>query len=248
MPSNAISTLRHLAIIMDGNRRWAQQRGLPSAAGHLAGVYAIRTMVRECSDRGIEFLTLFAFSTENWKRSSFEVTCLMDLLRKYLISDVPDMQQRGVRFRMVGDRTRLDPGIQDLLAFAESATRNNQKVHLTLAINYGGRWDMLQAAQAWQAAHPGESLEALEEADLSAYLSTAFAPEPDLLMRTGGESRVSNFMLWQTAYSEMFFTDILWPEMSAQVLDQAIAWYGRCDRRFGGESTQTQRLFSLQAS
>ena len=176
MPSNAISTLRHLAIIMDGNRRWAQQRGLPSAAGHLAGVYAIRTMVRECSDRGIEFLTLFAFSTENWKRSSFEVACLMDLLRKYLISDVPDMQQRGVRFRMVGDRTRLDPGIQNLLAFAESATRNNQKVHLTLAINYGGRWDMLQAAQAWQAAHSGESLEALEEADLSAYLSTAFAP------------------------------------------------------------------------
>jgi undecaprenyl diphosphate synthase len=248
MQPNAHTLARHLAIIMDGNRRWAQRRGLPAVAGHLAGVYAIRTMVRECSDRGIEFLTLFAFSTENWKRSSFEVACLMDLLRKYLISDVPDMKSRGVRFRMVGDRTRLEPGIQDLLAFAERATAKNSKVHLTLAINYGGRWDMLQAAQAWQAAHPGESLEALEEADLSAYLSTAFAPEPDLLMRTGGESRVSNFMLWQTAYSEMFFTDVLWPEMNAGVLDQAIDWYGRCDRRFGGEPTQTPRIFSLQAS
>jgi undecaprenyl diphosphate synthase len=248
MPSDAPTLPRHLAIIMDGNRRWARQRSLPAAAGHLAGVYAIRAMVRECSDRGIEFLTLFAFSTENWKRSTFEVACLMDLLRKYLVSDVPDMQNRGVRFRMVGDRTRLDPGIQDLLSFAESATKNNHKVHLTLAINYGGRWDMLQAAQAWQAAHPGESLEALGETDLNAYLSTAFAPDPDLLMRTGGESRVSNFMLWQTAYSEIFFTNVLWPEMNASVLDQAIAWYGRCDRRYGGEPTQTARIFSLQAS
>jgi len=227
MPLDQQTTPQHLAIIMDGNRRWAQQRSLPAAAGHLAGVYAIRTMVRECSDRGIEFLTLFAFSTENWKRSSFEVACLMDLLRNYLISDVPDMQNRGVRFRMVGDRTRLDPGIQKLLAFAEAATSKNHKVHLTLAINYGARWDMLQAAQAWQAAHPGESLEALEEADLSAFLSTAFAPEPDLLIRTGGESRISNFMLWQLAFAELYFSKVMWPDFNSTELDRALHTFAR---------------------
>ena len=222
MPLDQQTTPQHLAIIMDGNRRWAQQRSLPAAAGHLAGVYAIRTMVRECSERGIEFLTLFAFSTENWKRSSFEVAYLMDLLRNYLISDVPDMQNRGVRFRMVGDRTRLDPGIQELLAFAEATTSKNHKVHLTLAINYGARSDLLQAAQAWQAAHPDESLEALEEADLCAFLSTAFAPEPDLLIRTGGESRISNFMLWQLAFAELYFSKLMWPDFNSAELDRAL--------------------------
>jgi len=248
MAKSASAMPQHLAIIMDGNRRWAKRRGLPSSAGHLAGVYAIRSMVRECSDRGIPYLTLFAFSTENWKRSAFEVACLMGLLRKYLQSDVPDMQARGVRFRMVGQRAKLDRGIQELLTLAETATAHNDTIHLTLAINYGGRWDLLQAIQAWQTANPSQTLEALDEAALSAQICTAFAPDPDLLIRTGGESRVSNFMLWQMAYSELFFTNALWPEMNADVLDQALAWYQTCDRRFGGNSGQHAPQFALQAS
>ncbi|HAL39423.1 MAG TPA: di-trans,poly-cis-decaprenylcistransferase [Polaromonas sp.] len=228
---------QHIAIIMDGNRRWAKQFGMPAALGHANGARRVRSIVQACADRGVRFITLFAFSTENWQRPPDEVSSLMGLLALYLRKEVSDMNAKGVRLKVVGDTSDFDVKIQALIRDAQEKTAHNDTITLTIAANYGGRWDVVQAVKSWQAAHPGEPVDAMDEASLAAHLGLAYAPDPDLLIRTGGESRISNFMLWQLAYTEMFFTDVLWPSFTADELDQAIAWYGMRDRRFGGTST-----------
>ena len=227
---------QHVAIIMDGNRRWATKRSLPRALGHASGARRVRQIVEACSARGVRYLTLFAFSTENWQRPADEVTSLMGLLVHYLQKEVSDMHASGVRLKVVGDLSRFDQRLQNLMASAQALTAHNSKITLTIAANYGGRWDMMQAVQAWQAANPALTVAAMDEAALRPHLSMAYAPDPDLLMRTGGESRVSNFLLWQMAYTELFFTDTLWPDFTPQVLDEALQWYRSRDRRFGASS------------
>ena len=228
---------QHIAIIMDGNRRWAKQFGLPTALGHANGARRVRGIVQACSDLGVRYLTLFAFSTENWQRPQDEVSGLMSLLALYLKKEVKNMSAKGVCFKVVGDISGFDSRMQALIRDAQDNTAHNDRITLTIAANYGGRWDILQAVKSWQAAHPSETVDTMDEACLSDHLSLAYAPNPDLLIRTGGESRISNFMLWQMAYTELFFTDVLWPSFTPKVLNQAIAWYGMCDRRFGGVST-----------
>jgi len=227
---------QHIAIIMDGNRRWAKQRFMPTALGHAAGAKRVREIVQACNDIGIPHLSVFAFSTENWKRPADEVTGLMGLFMTYLQKEVDNMNANGVRLKIVGDTSRFDDKLQALIASAQAQTAANTQITLTVAANYGGRWDMVQAAKAWQQAHPGQDLHNLTEETLTPYLSTAYAPEVDLLIRTGGESRISNFMLWQSAYAEMFFTNDLWPEFSPKRLQEAIAWFAQRDRRFGSSA------------
>ena len=221
---------------MDGNRRWAKKRFMPAALGHAAGAKRVRDIVRACSDMGVAHLSLFAFSTENWKRPEEEISSLMGLFMTYLQKEVDGMNANGVRLSLVGDKSRFPLAMQELIRKAELQTAQNTKITLTVCANYGGRWDVIQATKAWQKAHPDESLEALTEEALAAHLSTAYAPEVDLLIRTGGEFRVSNFMLWQAAYAEMFFTDDLWPEFSPERLQQAVAWFAGRDRRFGSSA------------
>jgi undecaprenyl diphosphate synthase len=233
----AKSTLpQHIAIIMDGNRRWAKNKFMPAAVGHAAGAKRVRDIVKACAEMGVAHLSIFAFSTENWKRPADEVTSLMNLFMTYLQKEVDNMNDNGVRLKVVGDKTRFAPTLQDLIARAETQTANNIRITLTVCANYGGRWDMLQATRAWQQAHPDQTLQSLTEEGLAPYLSTAYAPEIDLLIRTGGESRVSNFMLWQAAYAELFFTDDLWPNFSPARLQEAIAWFAGRDRRFGSSA------------
>lgn len=227
---------KHIAIIMDGNRRWAKKRLLPAAVGHAAGARQVREVVKSCVELGVPNLSLFAFSTENWKRPPEEVSSLMSLFMTYLQKEVNSMNANGVRLKVAGDKARFAPVLQDLISRAEEQTANNTRITLTVCANYGGRWDMLQAVKAWQKAHTGQSVDTIDQDSLASYLSTAYAPEVDLLIRTGGESRVSNFMLWQAAYAELFFTDVLWPEFSAQHLHQAIAWFAGRDRRFGSSA------------
>jgi undecaprenyl diphosphate synthase len=227
---------QHIAIIMDGNRRWAKRRFMPAALGHAAGAKQVRDIVKICAEMGVDHLSLFAFSTENWKRPEEEVSSLMGLFMSYLQKEVNSMNDSGVRLKVVGDKSRFAPALQDLIDRAEQQTADNTRITLTVCANYGGRWDMVQAAQAWQQAHPGQNLQAMTEDTLAPYLSTAYAPEVDLLIRTGGESRISNFMLWRAAYAEMFFTDDLWPDFSPARLKEAIAWFANRDRRFGSSA------------
>lgn len=228
--------LDHIAIVMDGNRRWARQRGLPVALGHAYGARCVRSVVQACVNRGIRYLTLFAFSTENWQRPVGEVSAIIRLLTLYLQKEVRDMNEKGVCFKVIGDTSSFSSRIQALIHDVQAHTAYNETITLTVAVNYGGRWDMVQAAKAWQAAHPGESMDAMDESGLATHLSTSYAPNPDLFIRTGGELRISNFLLWQLAYTELYFTDVLWPAFTEDVLDQAIAAYGVRDRRFGGAS------------
>ena len=221
---------------MDGNRRWAKKRFMPAALGHAAGAKQVRDIVKTCAEMGIPHLSLFAFSTENWKRPADEVSSLMGLFTTYLQKEVDSMNTNGVCLKVVGDKSRFAPVLQELIARAEQQTAQNTRITLTVCANYGGRWDMVQAAQAWQQAHPGQSLHEMTEAQLASYLSTAYAPEVDLLIRTGGESRVSNFMLWQAAYAELFFTDDLWPDFSPTRLKEAMVWFAGRDRRFGSSA------------
>jgi undecaprenyl diphosphate synthase len=237
-PSFGKTAPQHIAIVMDGNRRWAREHGLPVAVGHANGARKVRSVVQDCSDRGVRHLTLFAFSTENWRRPQEEVSSLMGLLALYLQKEVKDMNSKGVRLRVIGDASRFDKRIQALIRDAEANTAHNDTINLTIAANYGGRQDIVSGVKAWQAANPGLSINDLDEESLRPHLSLPGAPEPDLLIRTGGESRVSNFMLWQMAYTEMFFTDVLWPGFSARVLDDAINWFGSRDRRFGSSSPE----------
>jgi undecaprenyl diphosphate synthase len=227
---------QHIAIIMDGNRRWASQRFMPAALGHAAGAKRVRDIVKSCVQQGIPHLSLFAFSTENWKRPEEEVSSLMSLFMTYLQKEVNNMNANGVRLKLVGDKSRFSEAMQDLIARAEATTAKNQAITLTVCANYGGRWDVIQAAQAWQQAHPGQSLQDLTEEGLAQHLSTAYAPEVDLLIRTGGESRISNFMLWQAAYAELYYTDDLWPDFTPKRLGKAIEWFQQRDRRFGSSA------------
>ncbi|HEY1328202.1 MAG TPA: polyprenyl diphosphate synthase [Casimicrobiaceae bacterium] len=233
---------RHVAIIMDGNGRWAKQRLLPRVAGHKRGVEAVRATVRASIERGVQFLTLFAFSSENWRRPADEVTILMELFLRALEQEVVKLHNNAIRFRVAGDVTRFDKRIRELVAAGEALTENNTRLTLTIAANYGGRWDVAQAARAYYAAHP-EALDMrrpLEVEALEPYLAMSYAPEPDLFVRTGGEQRISNFLLWQLAYTELYFTDMLWPDFDAAALDAAIASYRERERRFGRTSEQLQ--------
>jgi len=228
---------RHVAIIMDGNGRWARRRFLPRVAGHKQGVETLRAVVKACIERGIEFLTVFAFSSENWRRPAEEVAFLMDLFVSALNSEVERLHRNGVRLRVAGDLSRFEPRLHKLIEQAEGRTAGNTRLTLTIAANYGGRWDILQAVNRLARSHP-EKAGNWTEADLTPYLAMAYAPEPDLFIRTGGEQRISNFMIWQLAYTELFMTDLLWPEFDAAALDVAIASFRKRERRFGRTSEQ----------
>ena len=231
---------RHVAIIMDGNGRWAQRRRLPRIAGHRRGVEAVRSTVRACAERGIEFLTLFAFSSENWRRPAEEVALLMKLFKSALESEVEKLHANAVRVKVVGDTSRFDPAIRALIERADALTAENRRLTLTVAANYGGRWDIMQAMSRLledRKLAPG----AVDEALFSPYLAMSYAPEPDLFIRTGGEQRISNFLLWQLAYTELYFTETLWPDFDALALDEAIASYRNRERRFGRTSEQLAR-------
>lgn len=221
---------------MDGNRRWAKKRFMPAALGHAAGAQRVRDIVKACGEIGIPELSLFAFSTENWKRPEEEVSSLMGLFMTYLKKEIKNMNNNGVRFRVLGDTSRFSSTLQDLIVEAELKTCDNTVITLNVCANYGGRWDMIQATKAWQKANPTLTLEALTEETLKPFLSTAGAPEVDLLIRTGGESRVSNFLLWQAAYAELFFCDELWPDFSPAALEKALTWFASRDRRFGSSA------------
>ena len=233
----SVAVPQHVAIIMDGNGRWARKRFLPRFAGHRRGVETVRDSVKYCLGRGIKYLTLFAFSSENWRRPAEEVSLLMQLFMRALQQEVSKLDSNGVRLRIVGDLSRFDSTLQSLILAAEQQTAGNDQLTLTLAVNYGGRWDILQAVNRLALAHP-ETSGAWCEADLTPYLAMSFAPEPDLFIRTGGEQRISNFLLWQLAYTELYFTDILWPEFDSAAFADAIASYQRRERRFGRTSEQ----------
>ena len=236
IPSTA-AVPRHVAIIMDGNGRWAKKRFLPRVGGHRKGVEAVREVVKACIERGIEYLTLFAFSSENWRRPPEEVTFLMQLFLRSLEQEVEKLHRNEIRFKVVGDLSAFDPRIVELVRQGESLTKDNKRLTLTVAANYGGRWDILQAAERCRLEDP---VAPVTEERLSRFLSMSYAPEPDLFIRTGGEQRVSNFLLWQLAYTELFFTDALWPDFGAESLGAAIASYNRRERRFGRTSEQLQ--------
>lgn len=227
----------HLAVIMDGNGRWAKKRFLPRVAGHVKGVDTLRDLVRHCLDKGIRYLTVFAFSSENWRRPQDEVSLLMQLFVKALQQEVERMSRRNVRLRVVGDLSRFDPLLRSLVAKAEADTASNTALDLTIAANYGGRWDIMQAVNRLAGEKP-ESAGQWSEDDLEPYLAMHFAPEPDLFIRTGGEERISNFLLWQLAYTEFYFTPTLWPDFDAGELDKAIDSYQHRERRFGRTSEQ----------
>jgi undecaprenyl diphosphate synthase len=238
---------RHVAIIMDGNGRWAKKRHLPRFAGHRRGVEAVRDIVKACSERGVGYLTLFAFSSENWRRPPEEVALLMQLFIAALENEVQKLHRNGIRLKLIGDQSRFDRKIQSLIAEGERLTAGNTGLTLTIAANYGGRWDMLQALNRFAREQGNGQGSAFQEADLAPYLSMSYAPEPDLFIRTGGEQRVSNFLLWQLAYTELYFTDTLWPDFDAAALDAAFASYRRRERRFGRTSEQLEET-SLPAA
>jgi undecaprenyl diphosphate synthase len=220
---------------MDGNNRWARREGFPGAAGHRAGAEVVREIIEACEARGIRYLTLFAFSSENWGRPRSEVRALLALLSRYLRNEVAKLQSDGVQLRVIGRRDRFSPRLQRLIADAEAATASGERATLTLALDYGGRWDMTQVARSIardiQAGALG--LEDIDDALISSRLSTATLPDPDLCIRTAGETRVSNFLLWQFAYAEFWFTEVLWPDFDPSVLDLALADYAVRERRFG---------------
>ena len=223
---------RHVAIVMDGNGRWAKKRFMPRFFGHKQGVDALVRTVQACADRGIEYLTVFAFSSENWKRPTEEVSGLMDLVLVAVSKYLAKLASEGVRIRIVGDRSQVSDKVRNAWDQAERATANNQRITLSVAFNYGGRWDIVQACQS--AIRDGVAADDLDEARLARYMAMNFAPDPDLFIRTGGEVRVSNFLLWQVAYAELVFSDCLWPEFGEAQLDAAISDFARRDRRFGG--------------
>ena len=231
-------TPAHVAIIMDGNNRWAKKQGKAGLAGHKAGGESVQHVTDAAIAAGITFLTLFAFSSENWSRPAAEVRGLMELFATTLKRDVPNLIERGVRLRVVGRRDRLSYRLVRLIKNAEQATREGRVITVTLAVDYGGRWDLLQAAQALAAAGGPRDLD--DEAALANHLALAYAPEVDLLIRTGGEQRISNFLLWQSAYAELVFDATLWPDFGAEAFDRCLAEYHGRERRFGMTSEQLQ--------
>jgi undecaprenyl diphosphate synthase len=235
---------RHIAIIMDGNGRWARGRGMPRPAGHREGVKAVRRVVEACRKQQIEALTLFAFSSENWRRPPTEVSLLMDLFISTLQKEVDSLHANGVQVRFIGDRAPFSAKLRQLMDKTELQTRDNPGLRLAIAVNYGGRWDIAQAAQRVAAqVQAGEIALADIDADLlGRQLSLADLPEPDLFIRTGGEQRISNFLLWQLAYTELYFTDILWPDFDERCLQDALAAFATRQRRFGRTGDQVERI------
>ncbi len=231
---------RHVAIILDGNGRWAKQRHLPRFAGHKRGLEAVRAIVTSCAGRGVDFLTLFAFSSENWRRPPDEVALLMQLFIGALEGEVRKLHQNGIRLKVIGERGRFDAKIQGLIAAGEHLTAGNAGLTLTIAANYGGRWDILQALNRFAKENQSRKEGEIRESDLAPYLSMSYAPEPDLFIRTGGERRMSNFLLWQLAYTELHFADTLWPDFDAAALETAFASYRARERRFGRTSEQLE--------
>ena len=232
---------RHVAIIMDGNGRWAKRQRLPRIAGHRRGVEAVRAAVRACAERGIGYLTLFAFSSENWRRPAEEVALLMQLFQAALTNEVEKLHRGEVRLRVVGDTGRFGAKLRSLIEQAERRTADNKGLTLTIAANYGGRWDILQAMNRFLKSSDHQNGKEVAEPDLAPYLAMSYAPEPDLFIRTGGEQRISNFLLWQLAYSELYFTETLWPDFDAAALDAAIDSYRGRERRFGRTSDQVEQ-------
>lgn len=228
----------HVAVIMDGNGRWAANRGWPRLVGHRKGGERVRELVEACPRLGIRYLTLYAFSTENWKRSNEEVLGLMSLLSRYIKAEAKRLKREGVRLRFIGDRTRLAPDLQELMGWIEAETDANDLLHLSVAINYGGRDEITRANRALARDVAAGKLdpEAITQDTVSSYLDTHFLPDPDLVVRTSGETRVSNFLLWQAAYSEYVFTPVLWPDFTPQVMADILTAFGQRERRFGGVS------------
>jgi undecaprenyl diphosphate synthase len=233
-------------MVMDGNGRWAKKRFLPRVAGHARGVKRVRDVVEFCSARNIRYRTLFPFSTDTWTRPADEVSHLMGLFVSALEAEVNRLYQNGVRLRVIGDLAPFSPRLQALIASAEARTAGNDRLVLTVAANYGGQWDIKQAFGGWLKARlaagdlPADV--APSDIDLKPYLSMAYAPDPDLVIRTGGEQRISNFLLWQSAYTELFFTDTLWPDFGATEMEKALDWYAQRERRFGQTSQQLQAI------
>jgi undecaprenyl diphosphate synthase len=234
---------RHIAIIMDGNGRWARRRRLPRVAGHRRGVEAVRGLIRSCIETGVEYLTLFAFSSENWRRPADEVSFLMQLFIRALESEVSKLHENNIRLRVIGDLTSFEPRLVQLIEDGEALTANNTRLTLTVAANYGGRWDIMQAVNRMLKENPDRA-GGFNERHLAPYLALSYAPEPDLFIRTGGEQRVSNFCLWQLAYSELYFTEVLWPDFDAEAFAAALASYRERERRFGRTSEQLKQAKS----
>lgn len=234
--SGSLRTPRHVAIIMDGNGRWAKKRLLPRLAGHRQGAEAVRRTVRACIDRGIGYLTIYAFSSENWKRPADEVDDLMGLLRHYLRNEIAELHRNGVRVRFIGDTASLAPDLRALVDEARTGTADNTALTLVIALNYGGQAELVRAVRSVAAdvAAGRLSIEAIDETCLSGRLDTAGMPDPDLVIRTSGEQRLSNFMLWQAAYAELVFLECLWPDFNEATLDEALEEFAARERRFGG--------------
>jgi undecaprenyl diphosphate synthase len=229
---------RHVAIIMDGNGRWANKRFMPRFAGHSEGLSALEKVVEQCRRQGVEYLTVFAFSSENWRRPPEEIGFLMKLFLRSLKSRVSLLTENDISLRLIGDLSRFDPEIQKMVQFAEEKTASCKSLKFTVAANYGGRWDILQAIRKCLLNNPHLEAEQVSEALLQPHLAMAFAPEPELFIRTGGEQRVSNFLLWQLAYTELYFTDTLWPDFNEMELQKAFSWFAQRERRFGRTSAQ----------
>jgi len=228
---------KHIAVIMDGNGRWARKRFLPRIAGHKRGVETVRDLVKSCINLKVEYLTLFAFSSENWRRPAEEVSFLMSLFMQALKREVAKLHQNNIKLVMIGDRSRFDAELIAQIEASELLTANNTGLVLSIAANYGGRWDVLQAVNKMQLAAP-QLVGFYSEDHLTPYLSMSYAPEPDLFIRTGGEKRISNFLLWQLAYTELYFTDTLWPDFNQEAFNSAISSYQKRERRFGRTSEQ----------
>ena len=222
---------RHVAVIMDGNGRWAQKRGLPRSAGHKAGAESFRRLGTYCKELGIDYLTVYAFSTENWKRPPEEIDGIMQLLRRYLHECIDTMERDGNRLRFLGDLSVLDDDLKELIRETNEISARIEGFQANVCLNYGGRDEIVRAVNRFAAEHPGETI---TEAAMAEYLDTAGIPDPDLIIRTGGEYRISNFLMWESAYSEFYFTDVLWPDFSEKDIDEAVAEYRHRDRRFGG--------------
>ena len=230
---------KHIAIIMDGNGRWAQNRYLPRIAGHKQGVETVRGVIKSCIERNIPYLTLFAFSSENWRRPTDEVTSLMQLFLGALEQEITKLHENGICFKVIGDLSKFESKIIEFIQIGEQLTAENTRLTFTIAANYGGRWDIMQAMRKMIVQSTNLPLN-FEEENLAQYLSMSYAPEPDLFIRTGGECRVSNFLLWQLAYTELYFTNTLWPDFDEHELELAIQSYQQRERRFGRTSEQIQ--------
>ncbi|MCW8901950.1 MAG: polyprenyl diphosphate synthase [Gammaproteobacteria bacterium] len=243
IPSVA-SIPRHVAIIMDGNGRWAQKRGLPRVAGHKAGVETVRTVIQSCAEKGIEVVTLFAFSSENWRRPKKEVTLLMSLFLAALQREVKKLHKNGVQLRIVGDVSAFDNKIQEQIKKSEELTKNNKTLILNIAANYGGQWDITEAVKALANQVESGDLKAEDITSelIKQNLTMCDLPEPDLFIRTGGEQRISNFLIWQLAYSELYFTDTLWPDFDRQAFEDALTSFAGRQRRFGHTGEQIEKM------